>query len=298
MRVGIGFLIVLGCVFGAFAGFGGNIHVILEALPHEFITIGGGSIGAFIVGNSAIVIKKSLHGLKMTVKGEKWRKDEYKQLISLLFVIIRQLKTNAKALEEHVERPEESSLFKDYPLVLQDEHLVHFIADYVRMITLDFNNPYQLQELMENDIERLHHEKMKPQIALQHMADGLPAIGIVAAVLGVINTMGSINQPTEILGAMIGGALVGTFLGVLLSYCVVGPLAHRLGQVIDQDCKVFEVVRAVLVAHAQDLPGLIAVEVGRRSIPTAIAPTFQEMEEFTDALPRAIEGAPQMVKAA
>lgn len=298
MRVGVGFLIVLACVFGTFAGFGGNIHIILEALPHEFLTIGGGAIGAFVVGNSGAVIKKSMKGLKLTVKGESWRKDEYKQLISLLFVLTRQLKTNARGLESHIEKPDDSSLFKQYPLVQQDEQLVHFIADYVRMITLDFNNPYQLQELMENDIERIHHEKMKPQLALQHMADGLPAIGIVAAVLGVINTMGSIDQPTEILGAMIGGALVGTFLGVLLSYCVVGPLAQRLGQVIDQDCKAFEVVRAVLVAYAQGVPNLIAVEVGRRSIPTVQAPTFQEMEEFTDELPRALEEAPALAKAA
>lgn len=285
MAIGAGFLIVLVCVFGAFAAFGGNIAIVMEALPHEFVTIGGGAIGAFVVANSTRVLKKAMAGLKQVFKGEKWKKDQYVQLLSLMYMLVRQARANRQALEAHIEAPEESNIFSQSPAVLSDKMLTGFITDYMRLIMLETIPDHQLQDAMENDIDRLHHEKLDPQHALQNMADGLPAIGIVAAVLGVINTMGSIDQPTEILGGMIGGALVGTFLGVLLSYCVIGPLAARLLQVIDHDAKVYDIVKTIIVAHQQNYNPTVSIEFGRRVTPTYVAPSFIELEKVLDDLP-------------
>lgn len=297
MRTVIGFAIVFLCVFGAFAMFGGNIEIILHAIPHEFVTIGGGAIGAFVVANSMTVIKKVIKGLKQSVKGEKWRADEYKELLSLVYMMIRMFDNDKKALEGHIENPEESSLFARFPKVMEDPTLVDFVCGYLRMMTLGLKTPHVLQEIMENNIDKLHHEHMKPQHALQNMADGLPAIGIVAAVLGVINTMGSINQPTEVLGGMIGSALVGTFLGVLMSYCIVGPLAARLAQVVDEDLRCFEIVKAALVAKLHGLNATVALETGRLVIPSAVQPTFKEFEEMLEELPSKVDND-KMAKAA
>jgi chemotaxis protein MotA len=191
-------------------------------------------------------------------------------------------KSGATALEPHLDNPEQSELFKPYPRLLQDRKLIEFICDYLRMMTVNFEDPHQLESAMEADIERHHHEEAGPQHALQIMADGLPAIGIVAAVLGVIKTMGSIDQPTEILGAMIGGALVGTFLGVLLSYCLVGPLAAKLNETIEADIKPFSIAKTAIVAYAQNVPVQVAIEIARRMTPSAYAPNFQQLETALD----------------
>ncbi|KRC79078.1 flagellar motor stator protein MotA [Sphingomonas sp. Root241] len=283
MLNGVGFLIILGCVFGSFVISGGKFEIIAHALPHEMMAIAGAAIGAFIVSNSMATVKKAGGGVMRAFKGGRWKAQDYKDLLTLMFSVLSTFKKGgATAIEPHLDRPDESSLFSPYPRLLKDHHLVEFICDYLRMMTVSFEDPHQIEAAMEADIEKHHHEEAGPQHALQIMADGLPALGIVAAVLGVIKTMGSIDQPTEILGAMIGGALVGTFLGVLLAYCVVGPLAAKLMETIEEDAKPFFIVKTAVVAYAQNQPVQVAIEIARRMTPSAYAPTFQQLETALD----------------
>ena len=280
---GIGFLIILGCVFGSFIISGGKMEIILHALPHEMMAIAGAALGAFIVANSLGTVKKAGKGIMRAFKGARWNEGDYRDILALLFGLLTTFKKGgATGIEPHLDHPEESRLFSRYPRLLADHHLIEFICDYLRMMTVNFEDPHQLAEAMENDIDRHHHEELQPQHALQTMADGLPAIGIVAAVLGVIKTMGSIDQPTEILGAMIGGALVGTFLGVLLSYCFVGPLAQKLLHVVEAESMPFTIAKTAIVAYAQGVPVQVAIEISRRMAPSAFAPSFQQLEAALD----------------
>lgn len=283
MLIGVGFIIILGCVFGSFIISGGKFEIIMHALPHELMAIGGAAVGAFIVGNSMSTVKLAGAGIARAFKGSRWNAADYKDLLTMLFGLLTTFKKGgATGLEPHLDNPEESSLFSPYPRILKDHHLIEFICDYLRMMTVNFEDPHQIEAAMDADIEKHHHEEAMPQHALQIMADGLPAIGIVAAVLGVIKTMGSIDQPTEILGAMIGGALVGTFLGVLLSYCVVGPLATKLLETIDADSQCYGIAKTAIVAYAQNQPVQVAIEIARRMTPSAYAPTFQQLETALD----------------
>jgi chemotaxis protein MotA len=283
MLNGAGFLIILACVFGSFIWSGGKMDIVLHALPHELTAIAGAAIGAFVVSNSMATIKLVGKGLKRSFKGGRWNDADYRDLLTLLYALLSTFKKKgAIGIEPHLDLPGESAIFARYPRLLADHHLVEFVCDYLRMMTMNFEDPHQIAEAMENDIEKHHHEELAPQHALQQMADGLPAIGIVAAVLGVIKTMGSIDQPTEVLGAMIGGALVGTFLGVLLAYCLVGPLAAKLLETVDADGKTFTVVKAALVAHAQGMPTQVAIEIARRVAPSAKSPSFQQLENYLE----------------
>jgi chemotaxis protein MotA len=279
MLNGIGFLVILVCVFGSYMISGGSLDVIMHALPHEMLAIGGAATGAFLVANSMTTVKNAGHGIKRVFKGARWKEDDYRDLLALLFALLATFKKGgAMAIEKHLDTPGESPLFERYPRLLADGHLIAFICDYLRMMTVNFDDPHQMAEAMENDIERHHHEELKPQHALQMMADGLPALGIVAAVLGVIKTMASIDQPTDVLGAMIGGALVGTFLGVLLAYCFVGPLASKLLEIVDGDSKPFTIAKTAIVAYAQGVPVQVAIEIARRMTPSSYAPTFHQLE--------------------
>jgi chemotaxis protein MotA len=247
------------------------------------MAIGGAAIGAFIVGNSMDRVKKVGAGIKLAFKGGRWKDTDFRDLLTLLFALLATFKKGgATVIEPHLDRPAESAIFSRYPRLLADHHLVEFICDYLRMMTVNFEDPHQLEAAMEADIDKHHHEELAAQHALQTMADGLPALGIVAAVLGVIKTMGSIDQPTEILGAMIGGALVGTFLGVLLAYCVVAPIASKLLGIVEDDSKPFAIVKTAIVAYAQGAPIQVAVEIARRMTPTIHAPSFQQLETALD----------------
>ncbi|MEN3953271.1 flagellar motor stator protein MotA [Iodidimonas sp. SYSU 1G8] len=279
MLNGVGFIIILVCVFGSFLISGGKMEIILHALPHEMMAIAGAALGAFIVSNSMDTVKKAGKGMGHAFKGPYWKEQDYRDLLALLFGLLTTFrKGGATAIEPHLDTPEQSSLFSRYPRLLGDHHLIVFICDYLRMMTVNFEDPNQLAEAMENDIDRHHAEELEPQSALQTMADGLPAIGIVAAVLGVIKTMGSIDQPTDVLGAMIGGALVGTFLGVLLSYCVVGPMAAKLKQIIEAEAKPYGIVKTAIIAHANGISTPVAIEIARRMAPSIYAPSFSQLE--------------------
>lgn len=281
----VGIVIVLGMVFGGYMVAGGKMGPILHALPYEVMMIGGAATGAFIIANGVPVIKKAVAGLGKVLRGPKWKRDDYRDLLCLLFAMMRLVRTKGLiALEQHIERPEESKLFNHFPRIAQDHHLVTFICDYMRMITMNFDDPYQVEDVMQKDLEKHHAEEHEPAHALSVMAEGLPALGIVAAVLGIVKTMGSINEPVEVLGAMIGGALVGTFMGIFLSYLVVGPLAGRLTQILNEEAKLFNVVKDVLVSHLHGNAPQISVEIGRKSVPSNLQPNFYELDEAIGGL--------------
>lgn len=279
----VGLIIILVCVFGSFLMSGGNLEVILHALPHEMMAIAGAAVGAFVLGNSMGAVKQTWAGTVRVFKGSRWTEKDFRDLLTVLFTLIATFRKEGGAgIEKHIDAPAQSPVFQRFPRILADTGLVTFMCDYLRMMTVNFEDPHQLAEAMEGDIERHHEEELIPQHAIQMMADGLPALGIVAAVLGVIKTMSSIDQPTEILGAMIGGALVGTFLGVLLAYCLVGPIAQKLLQIVDSDVKPYFIVKTAIVGHAQGQPPEIAVELARRMTPSAYAPSFTELETALD----------------
>ncbi|KPH62801.1 flagellar motor stator protein MotA [Novosphingobium aerophilum] len=289
----IGLVVILLCVFGSFLMSGGNIMVIFHALPHEMLAIAGAAVGAFILGNSMTTVKKTWAGVKRVFQGGRWTEVDFRDLLALLFALLATFrKEGANSIEKHLDAPEESPIFMRYPRLLDDRGLIEFTCDYLRMMTVNFEDPHQLAEAMEGDIERHHAEEMAPQHALQMMADGLPALGIVAAVLGVIKTMSSIDQPTEILGAMIGGALVGTFLGVLLAYCLVGPIAQKLQQIIDSDFKPYLIVKTAIVGHAQGQPTEVAIELARRMTPSPYAPSFTQLETALDEVKDQLNAKP------
>ena len=279
MFVIIGWLVCLACVFGVFIIHGGNISVILHALPWEMLTIGGATVGAFLANNQMKVVKKTLAGLGACFKGSKYTKARYMELMALLFDILQKArKEGLMAIESDVENPHESALFKKYPVVGSDHHVVEFITDYLRMMVSGNLNAHEIESIMDNEIDTHHHEEHAAVAAIQRIAGGLPAFGIVAAVLGVVNTMGSVGQPPAVLGGMIGSALVGTFLGILLAYAFAEPLAGLLEQKVEEGSKEFQCIKTVLLASMQGYNPSTAIEFGRKVLYSTERPTFAELE--------------------
>jgi chemotaxis protein MotA len=280
----VGLVVVFAMVFGGYALHGGHLSVIIAALPTEMMTIGGGALGAMIIGNTPDTLKAMGGGLKQVFTGPKWKEQDFKDMLCLLFTITKMIKSKGiLVIESHIEKPEESTIFQKYPRIMQDHFATPFICDTLRMLSMNLDDPHQVFDTMESQLEKHHHEKMMPQHALQTMADGLPAIGIVAAVLGVIHTMGSVTEPPEVLGGMIGSALVGTFLGVFLAYLMVGPFGTRLKQVYDEEHQFYMIIRDVLVAHLNGNAPQVSVEIGRGNVPSKVQPTFFELEEALNA---------------
>lgn len=280
MLVIIGFVIVMVMVFGGYMLAGGKFGVILKALPFEMMMIGGASIGAFIISNKGIVMKGVGKGLGKAFKGSKWKKEDFTKLLALLFELTKTIKTKGiLTLESHIENPKESSIFQKYPTILHDHFAIDLICDSLRLISMGFDNPFHLENNIQNQIDKHHHEVAAAGHAIQGMSEGLPAIGIVAAVLGVIKTMASVSEPPEVLGKMIGGALTGTFLGVFLSYCFVGPLGSKIISVLDEEGHFYLVIRDVLISHLQGNAPQISIEIGRGNIPSHLQPSFFELEK-------------------
>ncbi len=243
------------------------------------LTIGGAAAGTFIMSNSMHDVKHTLGGFKKIMKGAAYKKGDYVELLSLLFYFVRLATTKgAMALEAHIEKPEESAAFQKFPKILNDHHVTALICDYLRMVGMNADDPNQIEDVMARELKKTLAEELHGAHALQTVADALPALGIVAAVLGVVKTMSHINEPPAVLGAMIGGALVGTFLGVLLAYGVVGPFASRIRGVVEDESKFLEVIRAVLVAHLHGNAPQVSVETGRKMAPNQHMPSFQELE--------------------
>lgn len=282
----IGIVLLFGLVFGSYLMSGGNMAVIMHALPHEMMAIGGAAIAAFLISNSMTTVKATGGGFATVFAGPKWKAGDYRDLLSLLFLLTKTMKSKGViALESHIENPHESTIFSRFPKIAKDHFAVDFICDTLRMMTMNLEDPHQVEDTMEKQLEKHHHEALAPAHALTQVADGLPALGIVAAVLGVIKTMGSITEPPEVLGGMIGGALVGTFLGVFLAYGLVGPMATRLKEVRDADAAFYKIIQAVLVAHLHGNAAQISVEIGRGCVPSEAQPSFIELEEALGAIP-------------
>jgi chemotaxis protein MotA len=282
----IGIVVLFAMVFGSFIMTGGNLNVVLKALPGELMTIGGAGTASFLIGNSIPVIKATGAGMKKVFGGAKWKPGDYRDLLSLLFLLTKTMKSKGViALESHIENPTESTIFSRFPSIMKDHFAVDFICDTLRMMTMNLEDPHQVESAMETQLEKHHHEAQQPSHSLQTLADALPALGIVAAVLGVIKTMGAITEPPEILGEMIGGALVGTFLGVFLAYGMVGPMAVRMREVIDEEHSFYKIIQSVLVAHLHGNAAQISVEIGRGSVPSGAQPSFLELEEALSNIP-------------
>ncbi len=280
MFVLIGYALALGCIFGAYIIHGGNMSVIIHALPTEMMAIGGGAIGAFVVNNQPKVLKAVVGLLPQVFKGSKYTKARYMELMALLYDILQKVrKEGLMSIEKDVEDPHNSALFKKYPQVGHDHHVVEFITDYLRMMVSGNLNAHEIESLMDSEIETHHHEGHAPVAAIARLAGALPAFGIVAAVLGVVNTMGSVGQPPQVLGGMIGSALVGTFLGILLAYGVVEPIGGLLEQKLDEATKEFQCVKTTLLASMQGYAPQIAVEFGRKVLYSTERPTFNELEQ-------------------
>jgi chemotaxis protein MotA len=276
----IGIVVVIGMVFGGFVFAGGNLEPVLEAGPHEMIIIMGAGAGAFLIGNSFKTVMASGAGMGKIMAGPKWKAKDYTDLLSLLFLLTKTMKTKGVvAIEQHIENPKESTIFQNYPKILKDHFATDLICDTLRMMTMNLEDPHQVEEVIEKQIEKHHHEAHKPAHAIQNLADAMPALGIVAAVLGIIKTMGSINLPPEYLGKMIGSALVGTFLGVFFAYGFIGPFASRLGQIVDEEGQFYKIIKDVLVAHLHGNAAQVSVEIGRGQIPSESQPSFAELEE-------------------
>jgi chemotaxis protein MotA len=274
----IGIFVVLGGVLGGFVFEGGPLLVLMQIA--EFMIMAGAAIGSLLISSPPSVLKKIVDKLLGALKGSPVSKDSYLELLKLLFEVFQMSRKDGLiALEGHIERPEESAIFSKYPQFLSQHHLIAFICDTFRLVILGGVPPHDLEALMDEDIETHHDDGAKPGMILQKIGDALPGIGIVAAVLGIIITMQAINGPPEEIGEKVAAALVGTFLGILLSYGFIQPLATNIDLGNDEDSKVFQTAKAAIVAFAKGFNPIVCVEFGRRTIPSDHRPAFQDMED-------------------
>ena len=276
----IGLVILLGMVFGGFAITGGNLEPVFHAIPHEMLIIGGAAVGALVIGNSGKELKALGGGLGKVFKGPVYKKQDYLDVIFLVSKLMKMLRMEGPiALEPHVEDPKSSAVFAEYPRLLKDHTLVNLIADTLRLVVVSSGtlDVHAVEEVMENAIKTHHHEVEGPEHTLQSLADSLPALGIVAAVLGIVKTMGSIDKPPSVLGGMIGSALVGTFMGVLLAYGIVNPFAGRLKQVVAADAAIYHVVKQIIIASLHGHPQPLVIEAARSGIDHKNQPGFAEV---------------------
>lgn len=275
----IGIAIIFVMVFGGYIAAGGKMGIIMKSLPYEMAMIGGAAAGAFTISNDMPGIKHTMSDVGKVFKGAKWKHEDFRDLLCLLFELIRIARSNPVGLEEHIENPDESSIFGKYEKIKGDKEAVALICDTLRSGSMNFDDPHQVEDVLEKRMETNLHHAMHGSHQLQALADGLPALGIVAAVLGVIKTMGSIDQPPEILGKMIGGALVGTFLGVFLAYGFMGPFAAKVKAVVEEDAHFYQLIREVLVANLHNHSPNICIEIGRQNTPGHARSGFTELEE-------------------
>lgn len=284
----VGIVLIFAMVFGGYTFAGGKMSIILHSLPFEMMMILGAAAGAFVISNSMPIIKHTIGDIGKVFKGGKWHAKDASDLLCLMFELLRISRQAPVEIEEHIEDPQGSSIFTRYPKIQADKTAVDLICDTMRSASMNYDDPNQVEEVLDKRLDSRLHHAMHSAHALQTMADGLPALGIVAAVLGVIKTMASIDKPPEVLGGMIGGALVGTFLGVFFAYGFVGPFAAKVKQVIEEDHQFYLLIREVLVANLHKHAVDICVEVGRQNAPSDWRPSFSELEE---ALSNARAGA-------
>ncbi|MFC7335264.1 flagellar motor stator protein MotA [Rhodocista pekingensis] len=282
MNLIIGSIIVIGSVLGGFAALGGNLGVLWQ--PFEVLIICGGAVGAFVIANPSQVRKDTVSALRELFRGTRHKHADYLELLGLLYTVLRMARTKGLlSLEKDIERPEESQIFQQFPTVLRHERAVRFLTDYLRLMSLGADRSHEMEALMDEELSTLQKELQRVSHALHVVAEGLPALGIVAAVLGMIKAMGSIAAPPEVLGHMIGGALVGTFMGVLLSYGFIGPLAGAAHRMRDEELKYFQCMKAGLTAYLHGSAPAICVEHARKVLYSEVQPSFYDVEEVTTA---------------
>jgi chemotaxis protein MotA len=276
----VGLAVVFGCVFGGFIMAGGKMAPIIKAAPIEGFIIVGSAIGAQLIGNSLLIFKGAFGGMARCIAGPKWKPQDYLDLILLVGKLLNVMKKEgAVALEAHVEGPDSSAIFGEYPKLAKDHSIVHMICDTLRLVVIAQGNldADAVDDVMKNAIKTHHHDEMKFQGTLASIAGALPALGIVACVLGVVKTMGAIDQPPPVLGGLIGGALVGTFLGVFVAYGVFDPLANRLGQIIDEEGQIYKVINEMIVQTLRGHPVPLVIEAARSVISHHNQPGFAEV---------------------
>lgn len=277
MLFGIGLIIVLVCVLGSYVGMGGKLGVLWQ--PLEYVIIVGAAIGGFIIGNPMAILKKAVGGFTAAIKGPALTKQHYLDVLLMLFELLKLAKQKgAVALESHVENPDSSDIFGKYPRISKDHHIMDFIRDYLRMLTLGTDNPNEIENVMNTEIEAHHKADHAVIAALTSLADSMPAVGIVAAVLGVIKTMGAMDQPPEVLGKLIGAALVGTFAGIFFCYGMFGPIASAAGKAFEADSRIYETIKVAILAHMQGYAPALSIEMARKSVDGSLRPDFYEME--------------------
>ncbi|MEP7222804.1 MAG: flagellar motor stator protein MotA [Novosphingobium sp.] len=280
MFAGIGVVVLLVMVFGGFAITGGALGPVMEAIPHEMLIIGGAALGATITGNSMHELKLLGGGMAKIFKGPRHNKQDHVDAIILTTKLMKLLRSEGPvALESHVTDPKSSAIFAEFPRLLANHALIDLIADTLTLIVVSSGTleVHAVEEVMDNAMKTHFHEMHEPQHAMTSLADALPALGIVAAVLGVVKTMGSIDKPPSVLGGMIGSALVGTFMGVLLAYGIVAPMAGRMKQVIEADEQIFHAVKQVMIASLHGWPQPLVVESARSGLGHANRPGLSEL---------------------
>ncbi len=284
MRLIVGILVIIGAVIGGFLAQGGEMAVLIQ--PFEALIILGAAFGAFIIGNTGPVLKQSLNIFGTLFRGPRYNKAAYVELLGLQFTLFKLVQAKGMlALEQHVEHPEESTIFQAFPTFAQNHHAVTFMCDYLRMVTMGTRVVHEMESLMDEELETHHQENERIVSAIQALADGTPALGIVAAVLGVIHTMGAISEPPAVLGHMIGGALVGTFLGVFCAYGFFGPMAQSLRNIYEAEAKYLLSIKIGLLAHMSGYAPAMAIEFARKGLMSEVRPTFLEIDEATANLP-------------
>lgn len=283
-----GTVLTFASVFGGFIVLAhGDPGVLWQ--PFEFVIIFGSAIGGFIIANPKEVLFQSMGALAQVLKGPRYNKASYLELLSLLYVLFKESKSKGMlSLERHVENPGESTIFQAFPAFAKNKTAMTFLTDYLRLLTLGTDNPHELEALIDEEIETHHAEESQVVKAFTNVADALPALGIVAAVLGIIKTMGAITEPPEVLGGLIAGALVGTFLGVLLSYGFVGPIAFSMKTRLDTEVKYFQCIKAGLIAYLQGYAPAVSVEFARKALISNVRPTFYEVEDAVANAPSPI----------
>ena len=280
----IGFVVVAGSVIGGYIALGGHLGVLFQ--PFEFVIIAGAALGSFVISNPKSVIGGTAKSFGTLLKGPKYNKDSYLELLSVLYSVFRLAKSKGDlALEGHVEKPEESTIFNKFPKFMAEHHSLEFLCDYLRLLTLGASTSHEVEAVMDQELETHHNEAHAISGAVSHLGDAFPALGIVAAVLGVIHVMGSITEPPEVLGHLIGGALVGTFFGILMSYGLVGPMGTSLENTFNADAKYMECIKVGIIAHMQGYAPQVSVEFARKVLNTSVRPTFAEVEEHIQNIP-------------
>jgi chemotaxis protein MotA len=284
MRLIVGIVIVIASVIGGYVAMGGHLVVLVQ--PFEALIILGAAFGAFVIGNTGPVLKQTLGIFGILFRGPRYDKAAYVELLGLQFTLFKLIQAKGVlALEPHIEDPGNSSIFQRFPTFSANHHAVEFMCDYLRMVTLGSNVSHEMESLMDEELDTHHQENDRLVGAIQALADGTPALGIVAAVLGVIHTMGSISEPPEVLGHMIGGALVGTFLGVFVAYGFFGPMAQSLRNIFEAESKYFLSMKVGMLAQMSGYAPAIAVEFARKALMSEVRPTFAEIDEATANLP-------------